>query len=322
MLPSFSLARFRFVLEPEDRLALHPRNPGNTLRGAFGSTFKRLVCAMPADCRETCRMKTTCPYGQIFEPSPPLGSDRLSLNQDIPRPFVFQPPTGLESMARPGNALSFHLILIGKAHDYFPYFLVTFRELGDQGIGLGRGRYRIARVSLLNEDGKDVAEVYSGHDNLVRPSPVRITYKDCCRLVAEWFPAQNRRVTMRFLTPMLLKADGKIVTRPEFHHVIKRLRDRINALAHFYCDDSLEMDFKSFGDRAEAVRTLSCHVRWEDRDRRSWKTGQSHDMGGFVGEAMYEGDLEEFLPLLLLGQYTHVGKYAVWGNGRYQVAIQ
>lgn len=319
MLHSFSLARLRFALEAEDRLALHPRNPGNTLRGAFGSTFKRLVCPTPADCRATCRMKPTCPYGQLFEPSPPPGSDRLSLNQDIPRPFVFQPPSGLETMAGPGEALSFDLILIGKALEYFPYFLVTFRELGDQGIGLGRGRYRIARVSLLNEEGHDVAEVYSGHDNVVRPSPFRITYKDCCRLASERITRHASRITLRFLTPTLLKADGKIVERPEFHHLIKRLRDRINALAHFYCEDTLDVDFKAFGERAEAIRTVSCKLRWEDRDRRSWKTGQSHDMGGFIGEVTYEGDVEEFLPLLILGQYPHVGKYAVWGNGRYEI---
>ncbi len=322
MLHSFSLARFRFVLEPEDRLALHPRNPGNTLRGAFGSTFKRLVCPTPHECRDTCRLKATCPYGQIFEPSPPPGTDRLSLNQDIPRPFVLRPPNGIETMARPGDSLSFDLILIGKALDYFPYFLVTFRELGDQGIGLSRGRYRIARVSLLNEDGNDVAEVYSGCDNVVHPSPLRITYKDCCRLVAERFLTQTRRVTIRFLIPTLLKADGKIVTRPEFHHIIKRLRDRINALAYFYCDDTLDVDFKSFGERAEAVRAASCKVRWEDRNRRSWKTGLAHDMGGFVGEVTYEGDLQEFLPLLTLGQYAHLGKYAVWGNGQYEVVTQ
>jgi hypothetical protein len=333
MLHSFSLARFRFVLEPEDQLALHPRNPGNTLRGAFGATVKRLVCPTPADCRQSCAIKATCPYGQIFEPSPPPGSDRLSLNQDIPRPFVFRPPNDNETIARPGDSLSFDLLLIGKALGSFPYFLVTFRELGDQGIGLGRGRYRIARVSLLNEEGHDVAEVYSGHNNVVRPSPLRITYKDCCRLATDWLTGSGqrvansgmrstdngKRVTVRFLTPTLLKADGKLIERPEFHHLIKRLRDRINALAHFYCDDTLDVDFKAFGERSEAVQTVSCRSRWEDRDRRSWKTGQSHDMGGFVGEVTYEGDLKEFLPLLILGQYTHVGKYAVWGNGRYEL---
>jgi hypothetical protein len=340
MLHTFSLAPFHFELTAAERLALHLKNPGNSLRGAFGATFKRLVCPTPSDCRETCRMKTICPYGQIFEPSPPPGSDRLSLNQDIPRPFVFRPPTGNETMARPGDSLSFDLILIGKALDYFPYFLVTFRELGNHGIGLGRGRYRIARVSLLNEDGNDVAEVYSGNDNVVRPSPVRITYKDCCRLASDWFAGSGQcvanggmrstdnrlrstgigsRITVRFLTPTLLKADGKLVERPEFHHLLKRLRDRINALAHFYCDDRLEVDFKSFGERAERVQTVSSRIRWEDRDRRSWRTGQAHDMGGFVGEVTYEGDLEEFLPLLILGQYTHVGKYTVWGNGRYEI---
>lgn len=285
MLHSFSIAHFRFVLKPEGRLALHPRNPGNTLRGAFGSTFKRLVCPTPHECRDTCRLKATCPYGQLFEPSPPPGSDRLSLNQDIPRPFVLRPPNGMEAMACPGDSLSFDLILIGKALDHFPYFLVTFRELGDQGIGLGRGRYRIVRVSLLNEDGNTAAESYSGRDNVVRPSPVQITYKDCCRLAAEWLAGgrqrganrdmrstdtgdTGKRLTVRFLTPTLLKADGKIVERPDFHHVIKRLRDRINALAYFYCDDTLDVDFKAFGERAGAVRTVGCHVRWEDRDRR------------------------------------------------------
>ena len=223
-------------------------------------------------------------------------------------------------MASPGDSFSFDLILIGQAIEYFPYFLVTFRELGDQGIGLGRGRYRIARVSQLNEDGHDVAEVYSGRDTVVRPSPIRITYKDCCRLASERITRHSLRITICFLTPTLLKADGKLVTRPEFHHLIKRLRDRINALAHFYCDDTLDVDFKAFGERAEALRTVSCHVRWEDRDRRSWKTGITHEMGGFVGEVTYEGDIEEFLPLLVLGQYTHVGKYAVWGHGQYEVS--
>lgn len=171
-------------------------------------------------------------------------------------------------------------------------------------------------------------EIYSAQDQLVRPSPHRLTFDDCSRLASllsavhgPRTAGSGMRITLRFLTPTLLKADGKIVERPEFHHVIKRLRDRINALAHFYCDDTLKVDFKTFGERAERIRTVSSKIRWEDRDRRSWKTGLSHDMGGFVGEVTYEGDLEEFLPLLILGQYTHVGKYAVWGNGQYEVSV-
>jgi hypothetical protein len=325
MLESFSLARFRFELEPESHLAFHPRNPGNTLRGAFGSTFKRLVCLTPGDCRETCRLKATCPYGQIFESSPPPGTERLSLNQDIPRPFILRPPQAHKTAAGRGDILPFEVILIGTAADYLAYFLVTFRELGQQGIGIGRGQYEIKRVCLLNETGEEIAEIYSGSDNVVRPCPYRLTFKDC-QIAAETLAAHltpdASRLTLWFITPTHLKANGRIVQRPDFHHLIKRLRDRINALAHFYCQDALDLDHKAFGQRAETVRTVNCRVRWEERDRRSWKTGLAHDMGGFVGEVTYEGELAEFLPLLILGQHTHVGKYAVWGNGRYELIFQ
>jgi hypothetical protein len=64
---------------------------------------------------------------------------------------------------------------------------------------------------------------------------------------------------------------------------------------------------------------IGAERRESSDDRRSWRTGLAHDMGGFVGEVTYEGDLEEFLPLLILGQHTHVGKYAVWGNGQYEL---
>jgi CRISPR/Cas system endoribonuclease Cas6 (RAMP superfamily) len=221
-------------------------------------------------------------------------------------------------VAESGTSLTFELNLVGLAADYLPYFLVTFRELGQQGIGIGRGRYAISRVLLSKDDAETVIEVYSGKDNLVRPSPDRLTYEDCRRLAARLTPDASR-LTIRFLTPTHLKANGTVITRPDFHHLIKRLRDRINALAHFYCQDALDVDYKAFGERAEAVRTVRCQVRWEDRDRRSWKTGLTHDMGGFIGEVTYEGELAEFLPLLILGQYTHVGKYAVWGNGWYEI---
>jgi hypothetical protein len=38
-------------------------------------------------------------------------------------------------------------------------------------------------------------------------------------------------------------------------------------------------------------------------------------LGGFVGQVAYRGDFTEFLPYLLLGMYTHVGKGATFGWG-------
>lgn len=42
-------------------------------------------------------------------------------------------------------------------------------------------------------------------------------------------------------------------------------------------------------------------------------------LGGFVGQVTYRGDFTTFLPYLVLGTYTHIGKGATFGLGGYQV---
>jgi len=41
-----------------------------------------------------------------------------------------------------------------------------------------------------------------------------------------------------------------------------------------------------------------------------------------VGEVPSVGDLQEFLPLFILGQFTHVRKHAVWENGQYELVTE
>ena len=59
---------------------------------------------------------------------------------------------------------------------------------------------------------------------------------------------------------------------------------------------------------------MHAKVNWK---RYSGRQKARMKMGGFVGEAVYEGDLTEFRRLLLLGQLVHIGKACVFGNGRW-----
>ena len=88
-----------------------------------------MVCTQgPIDCRD-CTLKSVCPYPYIFETTPYEGAQQLRTYGDVPRPFVIDP---LETRGdyRPGESLTFQLTLIGRAIDYLPYFILSFRELG------------------------------------------------------------------------------------------------------------------------------------------------------------------------------------------------
>ncbi len=361
---------FRFTIAPLQSLEVPAVNKGNMLRGGFGHAFRRLCCIPQCKDTKTCPLAASCPYKAVFEPSPPPGADRLSKNQDIPRPFVFRAPQTQQARFEKGERFEFGLVLIGRALDFLPYFVLSFRELGGEGLGLNRAKCTLERVEEIDlsspavaalserRDGiradhcalPDTKLVYSAEDQLFRATGssradewIKMRLRELCS--AGVSPASDRvaplplapdtrnpapaLLTIRFLTPTFLRADGEVVRRPEFHHLFKRLRDRINALCTFFGDGPLEVDFRGLGERAEKVRTVSAKVEWVERFRTSSKTRQRHELSGFVGEATYEfpdgppGESGisnlELLNWLLLGELLHVGKHTVWGNGHYEV---
>jgi hypothetical protein len=311
----FAFAHYRFQLTPLEPLAMPAGNKGSTIRGGFGTAFRRLVCIdLNLDCA-ACDLRYSCPYTRVFNPFVPPAAERLSKNQNLPRPFIVKPPLEWTEAYRPGEPLVFDFVVIGEAIDYLPYFIVALRELGAGGFGLNRARCELASIAALSSAG-EVTAVYDGKEGIVRPPQDNLTWP---ALVARSaiFNGQ-RELTIRFLTPTTLKMEGEMVTVPQFHALIKRLRDRINALSSFYCGGALNLDFKELGAQAEKVKEVAVRSRWIDRGRRTRK-GERQDLSGFVGEVTYRGELAPFLPLLVLGEYVHVGKNAAFGNGWYRL---
>ncbi len=122
------------------------------------------------------------------------------------------------------------------------------------------------------------------------------------------------RVRVRFKTPTELKG----VTQPEFAALFARIRDRVSLLKSLYGDGPLEIDFRSMGDRARAIRMTHCELHHESAERYSRTQKASHPLGGFTGVAEYEGDLTEFLPYFQAAMWTGVGRQTVWGKGEIQ----
>ncbi|MGD1101596.1 MAG: CRISPR system precrRNA processing endoribonuclease RAMP protein Cas6 [Terriglobia bacterium] len=100
----------------------------------------------------------------------------------------------------------------------------------------------------------------------------------------------NYRLSTVFLTPTFLKSEGQAVRQPEFHHLFKRVRDRLNALCTFYGPGPIDADFKGLGQAAEKVRTLNCDVHWQERSRRSHRTlGSRRGYAGDPGRLLCKG---------------------------------
>ena len=96
-----------------------PEHKGAMLRGGFGYAFQRASC--PEGCwgrSDACAAVTLCPYRWVFETPRPPGVEPLHDLQDIPRPFVIEPPADGRTRYAAGDALEFGLVLIGRGIDY------------------------------------------------------------------------------------------------------------------------------------------------------------------------------------------------------------
>jgi hypothetical protein len=214
-------------------------------------------------------------YARLFAPQ--TAGQGPSGMADRPRPFVFR-VAHLDGMTiAAGNEFQFDLHLFDMQEPARRQLENAFAQL--------------ARVTLIRIEQENVA----------------------IELEAAGHRAECVRV--QFVTPTELKTGQELITRPEFRTLFARLRDRISTLRALYGPGPLEIDFRGMGERAALVRLSRCELRWVETERRSARTGQTHPLGGFIGEAEYQGSLGEFLPYLRAGQWTGVGRQTVWGKG-------
>ena len=76
----FNFSVYRLTLQADERIELTRFNKGITLRGAFGSVFRGLVCHdRKMECNR-CELHSACPYGLIFTPMVPPDAERLRLD--------------------------------------------------------------------------------------------------------------------------------------------------------------------------------------------------------------------------------------------------
>jgi len=380
MLETFRLARFRFTVCAKEHIRF-PSYKGSAFRGGFGYAFKRVVCVIKGKECDDCLLKQKCIYSYIFETPPPQDTEMLRLYPKVPHPFVIEPPITEKQTFEPGEEFSFHLILIGNAIDYLPYFIYTFTELGKQGIGQGRGKYDLMQVEGMDLENEAI-QIYDHktqtltnhypiiHAHQLNHQPLTARLSSCVgenRAIHNQIPSpcegedfvvmvrqahharrytlslskgqsndeggvnivsqkdtsqggnHHNTITISLLTPLRLRFDGHITDKIEFHVLIRNLLRRISSLSYFHCGEKFQVDFKGLVERAMLVKQVASDIHWYDWKRYSTRQEEWMSLGGVTGTVSYEGDISDFMLLLKLGEYVHVGKGTSFGLGKYEI---
>lgn len=117
-------------------------------------------------------------------------------------------------------------------------------------------------------------------------------------------------VTVAIVTPMRIMAEGRPLREFSFSPFIRALCRRVSAMAYYYGGSEAELDFKWLAERSRSVACADADITWVE-----WGSSWS----GLLGSATFTGDLTEYHPFLLAGEYLHVGKGATFGLGRYAI---
>lgn len=311
--------RHHLIMSPVTDLILPPYK-GSTLRGGFGHALNRVACIRRGETCTSCILCNTCVYSYIFETALFNRLHDKTVDLKLPHPFIIEPPLDERQIYKTGDKLGFDLILVGKAIDYIPHVILAFEELGKNGIGKNKeknrsdGKYKLDEV--INTCCVNDSIIYDGKSHIINDSGVI----DSADFFNTSYESGCSKITLRFLTPTRIKYNGNFIDDLNFEILMRNLLRRLSWLAEIHSDEKWDMDWKGIISRAkEGVRTVHSDLCWHDWERYSNRQKKKLKMGGFMGSITFEGDLDEFLPFLRLGEYLHVGKGTVYGLGKYEI---
>lgn len=314
------LSKFEVKIRFEKEAFL-PTWKGNALRGAFGAKLREVSCNCPKECSE-CLLMERCPYHYLFDPTPPADSQVLRKQGNISRPFVLEAPNLGKEKFEKNEEAKFHFTLFGRGMDYFPYFLVAIRNMGESGWGKGYkrgfGKFSITGMKAVDDLNRKKLSVYE--DGTVLNRDLKISYEEILRKSK----AYSGDLKLIFTTPTQIKENGIYITAPEFRTLMSRLLFRINVISEFHGEGTLYDGEKvrEILDDCDDVRLIKRTVNAIDyMQRYSKEQGKRIKIPTFfVGELVYDGEfIRDVIAILELGRFTHIGKLSTFGCGKYEV---
>lgn len=253
-----------------------------------------------------------CVYAYLFETPPPENESNKRYPK-APHPFVFNiAPCPSEKIIEKGEEVTIDMTLMGKAIEYFPYIIYAISKMGVIGIGKGRGKFDLEKVSSLDMEGSSQKELY--HEGDLKTAEPVFSIQEAF-LQSKKLPADS--LTLSFQTPFRLVERGSLNDSPEFTSIMKNLVLRLINIHRFHCGNNADLPVLKLLKAADDITICSNTTKWYDWERYSKRQDRRMRLGGIIGDVTYKGNLDIFLPFLVVGSWMHIGKATSFGLGRY-----
>jgi hypothetical protein len=315
--------RLRFDCRALTDLELGGLRAGIRLRGALLTVMNRSICALsPFPPGERLRLDpnhvANCPvcWLQLYEPR--RGQAR--------RAFALQPPLHIPARLPAGTAFSFVISLLGEGINYLPYFVLAVREMGEVGVGKGRGQFTVqAVVAEFSESQNE--PIWQAQEAVLRLPDRAITHAQMRLAVAARLRAGlngSDRLSLSFPTPLRIVHEDRLLKTPQFEALFDALLKRLDELAGLYAG-GYQRPYEERTRLRQAARqvTLLEHAtEWVELSSSSSRTGRETWISGLVGRAVYvapPGVWDDLLEWLAWAEVVQVGKDTVKGNGVVQI---
>jgi len=298
---------------------------GSAIRGALYHGLRNRFCAIKAQeiaCAD-CMLWQACPVCTLVST---LGAENR-LGRDAARPYTIQPPLDGQTLYRAGDNLTFGLTLYADAIKLFPYVIMALKELEEAGLGRRadlngwrRGTLRVEAIWAENPLSGERQPVLHEGESVVRVADIPVTHAQVLAR-AEALP-QSGALRLSLLTPTRLTHRGRLVKPGEvtLAVLLGRVLDRLESLVQHFGAEPLALDYAALIGQAARACTVGDATRWVELESYSTRQRRATPIGGLMGEvALACDDWRPFWPWLLWGQFTHVGKNAVKGDGWYRI---
>jgi len=298
-----------------------PPFKGSAIRGALFSALRRDFCidASTREC-EDARVREACPVCLLLA----TVNEDGARGREVARPLTVEPPLDSRKQRyEPGETFSFGLTLFGQANDLLPYVVLGLLSMGQLGLGnraRAPGQFSVERVWSYSPLSGEKSALYVAGTPLVQARGVSVRHEDV--LVACREAGEAGTVSLDLLTPTRLVLGGKLLKDVTFESLLRRVLRRLNDLCLSACGEPLGIDHVSFLEAARAVEKVADTTRWLDVPSFSSRQGRYTPIGGLIGSLTFTGELAAFLPWLLWGAITHIGKDATKGGGWYRLRWQ